>query len=271
MSQPKDGEFERDLETARKIQAGLLPAQVPRIPGYDFCVEYSPAGTVGGDFYDFIQFDKNHLGILIADAAGKGLSGSLLMVEARAVVRAMASVSTSPRDILSRANRVLRQDLQPGLFVTLLFALLKVASGKMTIASAGHLPMMIWRWKAKKTFMVQPSPVVLGAASEERFETALKEDVVTLMPGDRFVLCTDGVTELMNARKEEFGLERLVRHTSANAHLSSSTCVGTLMWELGQHRGRHPQSDDITILTGRMAPLEEMWGEDRLPARRRSK
>ncbi len=122
--------LQHDLASAGEIQAKLLPERLPMISGYEFDTFYSPAGELGGDFYDFIQFDKRNLGILVADASGKGLSGSLLMVEARAVIRAMASLSASPADILLRANRVLLQDLRRGMFITLFYALLTRRSAR---------------------------------------------------------------------------------------------------------------------------------------------
>src|SRR5882672_3088576 len=124
--------LQQDLEIARKIQNRLLPPK-PHLTGYDFEVYYQPAGEVGGDFYDFIPMSDGRMGMLVADASGKGLAGALLMVEARAMIRAMASVSSSPREILAGVNRVLLRDLEKGRFVTVFFALLDPAKGTMTM------------------------------------------------------------------------------------------------------------------------------------------
>src|SRR5688572_15949545 len=97
--------LQQDLEVARKIQIRLLPPP-PELPGFDFDVHYQPAGEVGGDFYDFLPMGDGRLGILAADASGKGLAGALLMVEARAMIRALASVASTPREILTAVNRV---------------------------------------------------------------------------------------------------------------------------------------------------------------------
>src|SRR5919205_812380 len=105
--------LQRDMLTAGQIQARMLPPK-PALDGYDFEVFYRPAGEVGGDFYDFIPMDGGKMGLVVADASGKGLAGALLMVEARAMIRAMASVTSSPREILTAVNRVLLRDLERG-------------------------------------------------------------------------------------------------------------------------------------------------------------
>jgi sigma-B regulation protein RsbU (phosphoserine phosphatase) len=251
--------LQHDLDTAAQIQSKLLPESVPQIPGYDFAVHYAAASKVSGDFYDFIQFDRNTLGILVADASGKGLAGSLLMVEARAVIRAMASVSSSPKEILTLANRVLVHDLQRGMFITIFYALLDIGKGTLKVASAGHLPLLQWRRKDQKCFAVNPTGLVLGAANEEMFTKTLKEATLELVPGDRFVLYTDGVTELMNAKEEEFGRSRLVDCTLKCGARNSTEYVNALVGGLRRHQAGAAQSDDITIVTGRLLPEEEMW------------
>src|SRR5438105_12973829 len=114
--------LQQDLVTAGKIQSRLLPPK-PQIRGYDFEIYYQPAGEVGGDFYDFLPMDGGRMGVLVADASGKGLAGALLMVEARAMIRAMASISSSPRDIFSAVHRVLLRDLENGPVTTACSAL----------------------------------------------------------------------------------------------------------------------------------------------------
>jgi sigma-B regulation protein RsbU (phosphoserine phosphatase) len=248
-----------DLQAARDVQAKLLPETVPRIPGYDFGAFYSTAVAVGGDFYDFIQFDKNTLGLLVADASGKGMAGSLLMVEARAVIRSMASLSSSPKQILANANRVLLQDLRKGMFITLFYAVLDLSKGIVKMASAGHMPMLLWRWKSKKCFAVNPPGLVLGAATEEMFNDTVKEHSVELEPGDRLVLYTDGVTELMDSKDNEYGRARFVKYTLQNANRPSVEYVQGLVADLDAHRAGFAQSDDITILTVRSYPEDQMW------------
>ncbi|HEX7900784.1 MAG TPA: PP2C family protein-serine/threonine phosphatase [Planctomycetota bacterium] len=243
--------LQQDLEVARKIQTRLLPPP-PDLPRWDFDVHYQPAGEVGGDFYDFLEMGEGRLGILAADASGKGLAGALLMVEARAMIRAMASIASSPREILTAVNKVLLRDLQKGTFVTIFFALLDTVKRTLTMANAGHTPMLIWQEELKQVVRHQPRGFVLGAATEARFGTSLDEGTVQLKPGDRFLLFTDGVSELMNPVSDEFGMERLEAWMAKNSSLSSSAFIRDLNIELEGHQAGQQQSDDITIVTGRL-------------------
>lgn len=245
--------LQQDLAIARKIQTRLLPP-CPELSGFDFGKYYEPAGEVGGDFYDFIPMEGGRLGILVADASGKGLAGALLMVEARAMIRAMATVSISPREILALVNRVLVRDLERGTFVTIFFAVLDPTKRTLTMANAGHCPLLVCTEARKELLHCQPKGLILGLASEAQFAGSLAEETVTLNPGDRFLLYSDGVSELMNPVSEEFGMERLQTWMRVNAHLHSDEVVGSLAQALEHHRAGQMQSDDITFVTGRFDP-----------------
>jgi len=244
--------LQQDLEIARKIQERLLPA-CPEVPGYDFGVFYQPAGQVGGDFYDFMPGDDGHVGLLVADASGKGLAGALLMVEARAMIRAMATMSTSPREILTSVNRVLLHDLEKGMFVTVFLAVLDSDRRTLTVANAGHTPALLWRATTGRVETLRPRGLVLGAAGDAAFGRAIVEEKTDLGPGDRFLIYSDGVSELMNPVREEFGMERLEKWLEGNGHLSSPDVIRGLAAVLEAHRAGQEQSDDITILTGQVA------------------
>jgi len=245
--------LQQDLVTARKIQGRLLPPK-PEFAGYDFEVYYQPAGEVGGDFYDFLPMDDGRMGLLVADASGKGLAGALLMVEARAMIRAMASVSASPREILAGVNRVLLRDLEKGRFVTACYGLLDPERRTLTVANAGHTPLLLCREADKTLVQLQPTGPILGVVPDAKFSAALVEETATLRPGDRFLLFSDGVSELMNPVNEEFGMDRLTTWMGVNAHLWSEDAVRSLSDTLEHHRAGQMQSDDITILTGRLDP-----------------
>ena len=243
--------LQRDMLTAGQIQSRMLPP-APEFPGYDFGAYYQPAGEVGGDFYDFIPMQGGKMGLLVADASGKGLAGALLMVEARAMIRTMASVASSPREILAAVNRVLIQDLEKGRFVTAFFALLDPRRGQMTVSNAGHTPMLLCREVSKTIVSIAPKGLILGVVPDAKFHAGLTEEVVPLYPGDRFLLYSDGVSELMNPVNEEFGMGRLEVWMRSNAHLWSEDAVKSLVAALELHRAGQEQSDDITILTGRL-------------------
>jgi sigma-B regulation protein RsbU (phosphoserine phosphatase) len=245
--------LQQDLEIARRIQEKLLPPK-PELAGFDFDLFYQPAGEVGGDFYDFLPMADGRLGILVADASGKGLAGALLMVEARAILRTMTEVASSPREILVASNRVLQRDFEKGRFVSVFFAVLDPKKRTLTMASAGHTPLLICRERGREVVQVQPKGLILGAMPDARFRSAIDEEMVLLSPGDRFLLYTDGVSELMNPIAEEFGMSRLTTWLGVNAHLYSDDALRSLVDALELHRAGQVQSDDITIVTGRLDP-----------------
>jgi sigma-B regulation protein RsbU (phosphoserine phosphatase) len=243
--------LQRDMLTAGQIQARMLPP-APELKGYDFGCYYQPAGEVGGDFYDFIPMDGGKMGLVVADASGKGLAGALLMVEARAMIRAMSSVTSSPSEILAAVNRVLLRDLERGRFVTTFFALLDPKQRTITMANAGHTPLLICREVGNTIVQLSPRGLILGVMPDKKFQDSIVEETVPLYPGDRFLLFSDGVSELMNPVSEEFGMGRLEVWMRSNAHLWSEDAVKSLVQALELHRAGQEQSDDITILTGRL-------------------
>jgi phosphoserine phosphatase RsbU/P len=245
--------LQQDLEIARRIQSRLLPPR-PEIPEYDVDCFYQPAGEVGGDFYDFLPMDDGRMGLLVADASGKGLAGALLMVEARAMIRTMAAMSASPREILAAVNRVLLRDLEKGRFVTAFLALLDPRKHTLTMANAGHTPLLLCRELGKTIVSCQPKGLILGVVPDAKFSQGLTEETVQLYPGDRFLLFSDGVSELMNPVNEEFGMERLETWMRVNSHLWSEDILRSLNESLEHHRAGQAQSDDITIVTGRLVP-----------------
>lgn len=244
--------LDHELAIAEELQANLLPKKMPQIPGYDISAYYRPSREVGGDYYDFIEIDQDHLGILVADVSGKGIPGSIVMTETRALVKSEAVRTRSPAEALTRVNRVLYNDIKRGMFVTVYYAICQISNAVFTCVSAGHNPMVIWRKASNTCHLVNPNGLALGIDKGPLFEKTLKEQKVQLSYGDRFVLYTDGVTESMNQNEEEFGQDRFFLRIKQLARKSSSELLSLLVSELEVHQGTGPQHDDITIVTGRV-------------------
>lgn len=249
--------LDHELAIAEELQANLLPRKVPQIPGYDVSAYYRPSREVGGDYYDFIEIDAEHLGILVADVSGKGIPGSIVMTETRALMKSEAVRTLSPAETLTRVNRVLYNDIKRGMFVTIYYMILSIQKGLLTAVSAGHNPMVLWRKASNTCHLVNPNGLALGIDKGPLFEKTLKEQKVQLFKGDRFVLFTDGVTESMNRNDEQFGQNRFYLRTKQLADKSSSEFLSILMKEIEEHQGDAPQHDDITIVTCRTVDKEE--------------
>jgi sigma-B regulation protein RsbU (phosphoserine phosphatase) len=249
--------LDHELAIAEELQANLLPRKVPQIPGYDVSAYYRPSQEVGGDYYDFIEIDSDHLGILVADVSGKGIPGSIVMTETRALMKSEASRTLSPAEALARVNRVLYQDIKRGMFVTMYYVILSLQKGILTCVSAGHNPMVLWRKASNTCHLVNPNGLALGIDKGPLFERTLKEQRIQLFTGDRYALYTDGVIEAMNSAQELFGQNRFYLRVKQLGDRSSSEFLSLLVSELEAHQGGAPQHDDITIVTGRTVVEEE--------------
>jgi len=255
-SREKDRDRERmegELNSAKAIHAELLPKKMPQIQGLDIFTAYNSAKEVGGDYYDFIPVgDVEHLAFCVADVSGKGIPGSMVMGTTRTILRMMAVNNRSAADVLSKTNFHVARDIKRGMFVTCMYAILNVRTKEMTIASAGHNPMLVWRSAAKTIEKVRPNGIALGFDKGPVFNRTIREQKVQLYQGDRVVLYTDGVVESMNEQHEEWGDAALDQFTLKNATLPSKEYVRLLIKALEEHQGRAEQHDDITITTFRI-------------------
>jgi len=239
-----------DLDIAKEIQENLLPKHVPRIAGYDVSAYYSAAKEVGGDYYDFFLVDKTHLGMICADVSGKGIPGSMVMMMAKALISYEAQDNLSPRDIFCKVNRTLAKDIKRGMFVTAFYMLLDIPTARLTVASAGHNPLLLYRAATKQCIEVNPGGIALGFDKDGRlFERNMKEEVIQLQRGDRAVIYTDGITEAMSPTNEEFGEERMQAITIQCANKTSTEYLTTLVNAIQGHAQSDEQHDDITIVT----------------------
>jgi len=234
--------LERDMMLARKIQQSSLPRQTPEIDGYAFSVAYSPALAVGGDLYDFLDLADERVAIVIGDASGKGVSAALYVARLSSELRYQSARHTDPGEIVQRVNEALAAEDHVGMFATLALLALDPATGEMEIVSAGHsLPFVCSRGGDIVEIGQTGSPP-LGLDAGAVFPVHHHR----LEAGDVVVLCTDGVTEAENTRRELFGEERL------RDAISSSATVGEVksgvLSAVTKFAGGAPQSDDLTLL-----------------------
>ena len=244
--------LERELELAHEVQSNLLPKKIPAIPGYDISAFYRSSHEVGGDYYDIIQVDENNIGVIVADVAGKGIPGSMLMTMTRSLVRMEATRNLSPADTLSKVNRILAADIRRGMFVTAMYLIMNIKARTILVSSAGHNPLIIWRHSRRGYELVNPNGIALGFDRGPVFERTVKEQLIQLAPGDRFVSYTDGVVEAMNPRDEEFGSERFYKLVGQLTNYPSKVFIDQTIKVLDNYKGSAPQHDDITLVSVRV-------------------
>jgi sigma-B regulation protein RsbU (phosphoserine phosphatase) len=194
----------RDADEARSIQQALLPRLSPLIPGFSVTGLSIPAGSVGGDWYDFIPLGDGRWGLVLADVSGKGMAAALLMSSTRAMLRSLAQTGAGPADLLMRLNNMMIEDFPDGRFVTMTYAELDPAKRVLRIANAGHLqPLLVepsgHRWIDHEHGL----PLGISASRFSETEVALGEK-------SRIAFYSDGITEAEVDAGEEYGAERLL-------------------------------------------------------------
>lgn len=202
-----------DLSIASGIQQMLLPREMPRIEALDIDARYAPAQRVGGDLYDVFALSPTRLGVAVADVSGKGIPASLLMAICRTNFRQIAQRHESPARVLAELNLALALDIRAGLFVTMVYAIIDVASGTITIARAGHeLPLMIRRDAGRgvsQARFVESEGMALGLVPDDLFSATIADHVEPFAGGDILILYTDGITEAPDAEGREYSGARL--------------------------------------------------------------
>lgn len=233
-----------DLALARRIQQRFLPQSPPSLPGYRFADSYSAARVIGGDYYDFFQFNNGYHGLVVADVSGKAVSGALYMARLSVQVRMLAKHLAGPVELLTALNRKLAQELEPGMFVTMIAASLDPESGKMKLANAGHPAPLARAADGTVSDLGAEGALPLGAMSDTMFQ----QYTVQLEPGACVLFYTDGLDEAHNAQKELFGKPRVVE-TLAKHGNNAQSAMDSLLEELARFTVGEPQSDDLTLLT----------------------
>ena len=199
----------RDLQIARDIQQRLLPEHCPVVEGFEIAARGTSAMEVGGDYYDFFWVDDDHLGIVVADVSGKGVYAALVVAMIRSAFRTQAPNNYDVRDVLSRVNTFISEDLRRDMFVTCVYGILEVSTKKFTWARAGH-EAIILAHPDHTVEMLSPDGFALGIIGAPEFSDLLEVETVQMESGDRLLIFTDGLTEAMNADSEEFGMERVL-------------------------------------------------------------
>ncbi len=245
-------QIDYDLNVARQIQTALLPKSIPHIEGVELGAFNHPAREIGGDYYDFIRVDEDHLGVAIADVSGKGIVGAIMMSICRSTLRAQAPDCLNPADVLIAVDRIMADDIAEDMFVSMLYMVLNVRTRELTIARAGHERPALSQ-AGRRGFTIIDSPgIAMGIADKEAFEATIKPVAITLQPRDVVVAYTDGVTEALNARNEEWGVDNFLEAVSVAAPEGANSVLHNVQQRLLRFVGEMGQYDDMTLLALRV-------------------
>ena len=230
-----------ELEVARQLQRELLPRASPLVPGWTFAHSWRTANEIGGDYYRFQPLPDGRLAIVVADASGHGMAAGLLMAITDATLRIALDLDPEQAAVAGLLHRAVRRSGDRRTFLTLFYGLLDPASGRLPWVSAGHPSPLLRR--ADGT-LEEPVGGSLPLGLRDSVEPTRGE--VTLAPGDRLVLFSDGLFEALDGRGSAFGWDRLRAEVAASS--SAVDAHDRLRAALDRHVGQEPLSDDLTLV-----------------------
>lgn len=241
--------IKKELEIARRVQQRLLPTHEPNLPGLAIAGLCVPAAEVGGDYYDYFYIDGKRIGLAIADVSGKGTSAAFYMAEIKGMMTSMANLIASPKELVMQLNKYLNKNIDKRVFTTMIYGVIDIETREFVYVRAGHNAVLVKRMnKAQDVDIFIPRGMGLGLVDDDTFRETTEEHHIRFDAGDLLLLYTDGISEAMNIKREEFGEEQLYTLMATN-HVTNVhemqqkilRCVNDFVQDAKQH-------DDITMI-----------------------
>jgi serine phosphatase RsbU (regulator of sigma subunit) len=235
-----------ELEIARQVQARLFPQRLPELKSLEYAGACVQTRQVGGDYYDFLDLGQARLCLVLGDIAGKGIAAALLMANLQANLRSQCATAVAqPEQLLKSVNRLFYENTAENAYATLFYSEFDDRTCRLRYANCGHPPGLVVRNDGTVTRLSSTAPV-LGLLADWPCSTA----ELQLRPGDLFAIYTDGITEALNERDEEFGEERLLDVMRRARDRSPSDIVAAVFEEVRRFSGDQ-QRDDVTLIVAR--------------------
>ena len=241
--------LQEELRLAREIQKKLLPKAPPEVVGYIVAGISEPAKRVGGDYFDFLDLGEQRLGLCLADVSGKGITAALLMSNVQATIRSQSRLAPDVDTCVARSNDMLHASTDSDKFVTMFYGVLDTRNHRLEYCNAGHNPPVMLAGRDGPVLLETGGPV-LGVVPGFPYQRGSVE----FRPGQTLLVYSDGFSEAMNPRFEEFSDERLRDSAAARTELSPERMLETLLQEVNEFCGDAPQADDMTIMAVQRRP-----------------
>jgi len=246
----------QEMDFARQVQSRLFPQKFPTLQTLEYAGGCAPARQVGGDYYDFLELRPGRLALVLADIAGKGVSGALLMANLQANLRSQYAMALDDiRQLLLSVNRLFYENTSDNSYATLFFADYDDSTRRLRYVNCGHLPPLLLHACGSSGGPSAPQPIIehLDPTSTvlglfENWECVVGE--TQLSPGDTLILYTDGVTEATGNDDDEFGESRLIETLCAHRSLHAQPLLESVIQAV-QKFSPQEQADDITLVVAR--------------------
>jgi sigma-B regulation protein RsbU (phosphoserine phosphatase) len=233
---------QNELEIARRIQLATLPRAVPEVQGLRVSAAYRPMTAVAGDFYDFIRVDEHRVGILVADVAGHGVPAALIASMLKVAMPSVAHRAQDPDAVLQGLNRMFVGQ-SPTPLISAAYLWLDTQARTARYSAAGHPPLL--RWRQGRLDRIDSNGCLIGVLAESDYPVLS----LSIDPDERFLIYTDGVTEVENSRGEFFDDGRLEEVFRENQSRPPAELSDQLLREIDRWRPASvPQQDDITLV-----------------------
>ncbi len=242
---------QEQFRVAREIQQRLFPKASPESGLFDVAGASYPAEATGGDYFDYLRLADGCLGIVVADVTGHGMGPALLMAETRAYLRTLAMNATDVGEIVTRANRVLAEDVDLERFVTLVLAKLDPETESLVYTSAGHPNGYLLDAAGEVKAVLKRTGVPLGVRADSTYAPA---PAVPYLPGDILLLLTDGIEEAVSSEDVFFGVERILAVARAHARKTAREILDALFNAVRDFSQSRPQLDDLTVVVVKVDP-----------------
>jgi len=234
--------IEAQLEIARKVQLELLPDNDPTFENFDISAYIFPTEEVSGDYYDWVRIFDDQIGIVVADAVGKGMPAALLMAFLRASLRAGVQVGYAPHIALSKVSDLLWDSVEDHQFITAIYGMLDSANRTFVFSNAGHNPPLLIKPNGEYRF-VEYGDMPLGMFREMRYH----QHFIRFEQGQVMVIYTDGITEAARENGEEYGQERFAKRVLEGIHLPAKKLIDHVRKDVADFTGRKFLDDDGTL------------------------
>jgi sigma-B regulation protein RsbU (phosphoserine phosphatase) len=238
--------LERDLAMAREVQLRLLPPAKPQHKRAEFAARFLPARTIGGDLYDFLQYDPNRSAIALGDVSGKAAPAALYAALVSGIMRSVASQHLSPSEMLRTLNDALQERKLDSQYVTMLYGLWNDENLTIQIANGGSVQPLFCRGEEIETIRAEGFP--LGMFPNATWE----EFSISTQPGDSVVFFSDGIVDAQNSAGEMFGNDRLIATVKKHHHKSASKLAESILTDVGRFQGKKERFDDETVVVLRV-------------------
>ncbi|MGM0507822.1 MAG: GAF domain-containing SpoIIE family protein phosphatase [Fusobacteriota bacterium] len=237
--------MEKELSLAADIQKNLLPNKIKEMYGLKISHYFKPAKIIGGDYYDYYNItDKKSLGIIVGDVSGKGMPAALLMALMRSIIKTLISYEIKPDKILSKLNRLIYNDINNEMFITVFLSIYDDKDKTLYYSNAGHNPLLYYNKEDNLILEKNVKGTAIGFVKNYNN----KFDKQKLKSGDILVYYTDGITEARNNNGDLFGQKRLEKIIYENKDKSSSEIKDEVIKEVYDYVNGGPQSDDMTLI-----------------------